>query len=693
MRINALHRPASSPRSSAGAPGRWPRALVAALLLGVVACGGDDPAPVEDTAEPADTVAPDTAEPIDTATPDTAEADTVAPDTATPDTVEADTAEVDTTPPTSFPLACTQHVDCEVACASGRCEDERCAFTAPQSGCVIADDAGTTGECVDALAIDPGGSACLFCNPNAAGEGYTSVALLNDFESGTSGMTLERLTETPATWGVTSRRAASGTSSLYFGHPTEATYDVGARAAGRATTAPLTAPEGVELTLTFELWLDTEQTPAFDFLRVLVDRGTDAEPLELWHSDELGGTTFGEFLPVQVPLGVMSAGARVVFEFDSVDEIINGFEGAYIDSVRVTTGCCAEDGDCSDADRCTADRCEAGACVFEAIEGCCLLASDCADGDLCTRDECPVSGESCDYPPIFGCCHVDADCDDGDPCTRDVCPEDGAQCVNQPLCCSTNAQCDDGDPCTAGTCADGECGYVNACCEGPEDCDDGDSCTADSCVGTTCRHAFTFVAGCCRPNVMTQRFDSGVAGWQLSGATSNVGWRVLATPEAQSGTSALYYGHPTLNYYDTGAANQGTATSTSFQLPLNVDARVTMRVLLDVEASLTRDVFAVEALVGAEVIPIVTKAEVAIGSWQAVTADVSYLAGQTIRLRFRFDTVDALSNSTRGVYVDDVRVLSSCQPRACETEASCTSPVECISGTCDDGGCAYGGGC
>lgn len=693
MRINALHRPASPSRSTSGAARRWPRALAAALALGAIACGGDDPGPVDDTAEPADTVAPDTAEPVDTATPDTAEADTVAPiDTTTPDTLEADTAEVDTTPPTSFPLACTQHGDCEVACASGRCEGERCVFEAPQAGCVIADAAGERGECVDALAADPD-SACLFCNPDAAGEGYTPVALLNDFDSGSSGMSLERLTETPATWGVTSRRAASGTSSLYFGHPTEATYDVGARAAGRATTAPLTAPEGVALTLTFELWLDTERTPAFDFLRVLVDRGAGAEPEELWRSDELGGTTFGEFLPIQVPLGPASPGMRVVFEFDSVDDIINGFEGAYIDTVRVTTGCCAGDADCSDADRCTADRCEAGACVFEEIAGCCLLASDCGDGDLCTRDECPVSGESCEYPPIFGCCHVDADCDDGDPCTRDVCPEDGAQCVNQPLCCTTNAQCNDGDPCTAGTCEDGECAYVNACCEGAADCDDGDPCTADTCVGSTCRHAFTFVAGCCRPNVMTQRFDSGVVGWQLSGATANVGWRLLATPEAQSGTHALYYGHPTLNYYDTGGANQGTATSTPFQLPLNVDARVTMRVLLDVEASPTRDVFSVEALVGAEVIPIVTKAEVPVGSWQAVTADVSYLAGQTIRLRFRFDTVDALANSTRGVFVDDLRVLSSCQPRACEGDVSCTSPVECITGTCEGGGCAYGGGC
>ena len=677
-------------------------AIAASVLPLAILAGCPDEIRIDSDTAALDTV---DAGSLDTAAPDTTAPDTLTVDSEAPDT--ADTAEVvdtvapdtedaaDTSGPTVVALTCTVHSDCLTACASGRCEGEHCVFDAPQAGCVVADPSGDSGTCVAAGVVDPA-SACLFCNPAVQADGYTSMVLANDFDGGQSGLEIEKLADTPATWSVSNRRAANGTSSLYFGDPTGGTYGVGARAAGRATTAPIDGPPGAPLELSFELWLDTEETDGFDHLRVLVDRGAGGQAVEIWSSDAIGGTTHGEFLPVVIDLSqVTSAGMRIVFEFDSVDDIINDFEGAYVDAVRVATGCCASDAHCSDADACTADRCgEDGRCAFEPIEGCCLLGTDCADGDLCTRDVCAVSGGMCSFPAIFDCCHDKADCDDGDPCTEDLCPGDGELCRHQPLCCTTNSDCDDGDGCTVGTCTGNQCSYTFACCEGAEDCDDGDACTSDSCVGTTCKHDFTSVPGCCRPDVLTQRFDSGVpSGWSLSAAMANVGWRVVAAEDAPSGTSVLYYGHPTLHYYDSGGTNHGTATTANVRLPDGVEVRLSMRVKLDVEASPFKDVFTLDALVGDAVVPLATKADAPLSGWQTVSVDLSYLAGQNVRLRFGFDTVDGLANATEGVLIDDLRLLSSCQPRPCQTDASCPSPVQCISGACQEGGCAYDGDC
>src|SRR5262249_2471574 len=43
-------------------------------------------------------------------------------------------------------------------------------------------------------------------------------------------------------------------------------------------------------------------------------------------------------------------------------------------------------------------------------------------------------------------------------------------------------------------------------------------------------------------------------------------------------------------------------------------------------------------------------------TWRAASFDLSAFAGQTIRLRFNFDTVDSVLNNFEGWYVDDVQL-------------------------------------
>ncbi len=682
-------------------------AVLGLLSVGVVACGdsGGGSGPGEDTTVDTaedDTALADTADEPDTATDtsiDDTASDDVGPDVASDTAVPADTSVApDTTnvPDGSFPLACAGNGDCSVGCANGVCTAGRCSFPAPQAGCVVIDEATASGTCVDAGAASPD-AACRTCQPDVFAEGYGPDLFRESFDT-SAGLAIQTVGVSSASWSLSTVRAYDGTRSLYFGDPELMSYDVGGRASAVATTRAIAVPEGAPVTLNFELYLDTEETADFDYLRVLVDQGGDALPVEVWHSNAINGTTFGTFLPIRVSLDdVATAGMRIMFEFDSVDGIINGFEGAYIDAITVTTGCCVIDTECDDGNACTVDTCGAGGtCEFAPAGDCCLTAADCDDGDACTRNECPVAGEACVHPAIFGCCHDLSDCDDDDPCTEDACPADGAMCTHQPLCCDSNADCDDEDECTVGVCEAGQCSYTFACCEDETDCDDGDACTNETCAPTgLCQYEFQAIAGCCQPDVLTERFDTGAPGWTFTALTANVGWRRQTTPDASSGTSVLYYGHPTLSYYQTSGANSGRARSPIFRLPDDAEASVEFNVWIEVEPDLNRDKFSVVAILGSTEVVLLDKSNLNLTTpgWQAVSLNVSYLAGQNIRLAFDFDTVDGVANNSRGVLIDDVRVLSSCQARACQSDAGCTSAASCITGTCVSGGCSYAGIC
>ncbi|MFT7579434.1 MAG: hypothetical protein ACI9MR_001098 [Myxococcota bacterium] len=660
-------------------------ALLASLVTLSAACS--DPATGNDTEDSAVT---DT-EPQDSAQPDGV--DSTPSDSADDSRVDDTVEPTDTALPRVFSLNCDADADCLVACGAGTCSAGRCRFERLTGACVVPDGDVNQARCVPAGALDPV-TACQVCNPSAQAMGYSSVVFGADFETGLQGMATLNLTGSDASWSVSSARASAGVRSAYFGDPTQDTYAVGQRARGTLTTPALTFPSeaaAADVTLTFDLFLDTEETPAFDYVRILLDRGGSSIPEIIWHSDSLGGTTFGVFLPIAVPLGTLpETGATVIFEFDSLDEKINGFEGAYLDSVRVTTGCCAADADCDDANACTTDLCDTdGRCVFSTVEGCCLRDVDCDDADPCTADRCDATANVCKSEPVAGCCGVSADCNDLDACTEDVCDADGG-CLNRPICCAADVDCDDGDACTTGACDGGECSYALACCELDDDCDDNDACTSDRCVGDRCLNVFEPGPGCCKPDILTERFDAPLPpGWTLDPGNNNIGWRLQTTSDAQSGAQVLYYGHPTLNWYDSGNVNQGDARSPLFQVPEGVDARLTLRVLLDVEPDATRDRFSVLAEVAGETVLLADKSALSLGVFQSIDVNIGYLAGQSVRIILRFETIDNQSNQTRGVLVDDLRVTSSCQPRACANASACGSQTPCIAGRCEAGACAY----
>ncbi|MGM0576749.1 MAG: hypothetical protein ACQEXJ_13550 [Myxococcota bacterium] len=594
--------------------------------------------------------------------------------------------------PSTVPAACDADIDCALRCApGGTCVDGECAYTAAK-GCVVPAEASSAWSCVAPGAVHDSG--CLVCNPSERFTDWTSTLLRADLEDDADPFDDVQLLATPgASWGWSDARAGSGDGSLYFGDPGDQTYEVAGRARALVRGPAVDVPPEGGLELRFLVWLDTEQTPGFDVLRAFVVDVDTGERLDVWDSDPLGGSTGGVFLPVVADVDAGDAErVRVGFEFDSVDHLANGYEGAYVDRVVLATGCCAGHVDCDDGDACTTDTCAglAGACEHGEVEGCCNADADCDDDDPCTVDVCSGPGGTCTAEPVEDCCIAAADCDDDDPCTEDVCPEPGASCAHQPLCCSVDEDCDDGDACTAGSCVQGQCFYESTCCETDAECNDGAFCTADRCVDGQCVHEMLGVAGCCISDILTESFDDGdPPGWTFTPKTSGVGWQVASVGDPPSPPSSLYYGDPAAGDFDSPSANKGSATSAPVELPHDAAITLRMQIYLDTESGLLRDIVDVAALTDGGEIPLVDKADLEQGEWTDVQVDLSYLQGRTIRLRFDFNTVDSLDNDGLGVLVDDLAVTTTCEPKACTSGGDCASADSCVSGSCEGGSCAW----
>ena len=646
----------------------------------------------------ADTTAADSAS-VDTGAPDTE--DTQLPDTAptdtgsSPDTQTPPDVATDATPPSTFSLNCETDADCSVACADGACVDGQCTFAAPQPGCVIIDQAKGLGGCVDNGAANPV-SPCLFCNGAVAATGWTSVLVSTGFEEDLGNLQLSNLSGSSATWHVSEARAATGVKSLYFGDPQKQTYDVDDRAAGRITTPPLIVPAGLGLSLTFALWMDTEETQAFDYLRVIRIEA-DGTEVELWHSDALGGTTEGAFVPVAIAIDPVEQPIQIAWEFDSVDALINGYEGVYVDTIRLTSGCCAGATDCDDGNACTADSCpeEGGQCVHEPLAECCNSSKDCDDGDSCTTDTCSGPGGSCENTLLAGCCNTNMQCNDNDPCTEDVCNTEDNTCTNQPLCCNADGDCNDGDKCTVGSCVEGQCSYEFICCLADSECDDGEYCTADQCVNGDCVSVPASLPGCCVPEIMNENFDGEeeLDGWTFDTPNNGVGWQVAGVGTPQSPPNGLYYGNPVTLNFNSGSQNDGKATSGPIELPESVQITLKVKVFIDAESSNSYDKFWLRVKTEAATITLIQKSDLTTKVWKTFEFDITYLTGQTIQLEFEFNSQDSIANTGFGVLVDDIELTTSCEPKVCQNKNDCPSKFKCTAGTCADGVCAYVDSC
>ena len=347
-----------------------------------------------------------------------------------------------------------------------------------------------------------------------------------------------------------------------------------------------------------------------------------------------------------------------------------------------------QDGSCDDGDACTLED----ACVDGLCDG---VSIDCSDDDPCTDplSEVCTGGECVEKTPT--------PCDDSNPCTLDLCQsemEGGctySNVLNTTPCdlnsaCSSGAcqdgactiadevSCDDNNPCTVDTCHDTfgcqygaeDCGiFTIACLDGfcdPVDgcvletdalfCDDGIACSVDSCEPELgCVHDYP--VGCCSTKALIEDFDNGEtpSGWQLQNQAGDVGWQVVAGQRSTTGLGSLYYGDPEALNYDgiIGGQSSGAAVSPFIQVPNTAAPVLRFWIWIQTESSLSFDQFFV--MIGST--QLADKSVAIQSQWTQVTVPLSAHAGQTVQLRFEFDTTDDVANSTEGVYLDDIQVL------------------------------------
>ncbi|MBM4397616.1 MAG: hypothetical protein FJ087_18250 [Deltaproteobacteria bacterium] len=622
------------------------------------------------------------------------------------DSSKADAADVESAPPVELPvtvpLPCEAASDCLNPCGPATCGGGRCSVTTSWGMCFVT--SGDEGTCYGPLQVGRD-ETCMLCNPDVARDRLVPIALTEPFEAAleAQGVSVEDLSDGGIVWQLSEERFHSGKSSLYFGDPAAKTYANGRRAAAAARLPPVRLPEGSASSISFHLWLATEETEGYDVFTVRARAGEDPEVV-VFSSDSLAGTTQGRFLPMAADLSAF-AGRTVALSlvFDSLDHGMNSFEGAYVDDLRVTTGCCAAAADCDDDDPCTDDSCggDGKGCAHERREACCNRDAECSDGDACTADRCSAPGGTCEADPIEDCCHTAADCDDGDDCTEDTCPGDGGRCEHRPACCDDEDDCVAPDPCMKGTCDAGKCSYVDTCCHSDQACEDGDPCTLDVCDGGACDHRPANVPGCCFPTVCEHDFEGSVEDWAFDPAVDGIGWQV-SMERADEGLASLYYGDPVEMVFNKGGVNSGSAVSPVIALPGGIDLTLSFRVWMDTEGDwwttdATLQVYLLSE--GKEYVVWSMGSYEPQQEWAEVSEDVTAFGGREVQLRFDFSSkyydwaLPAASAAGEGVFIDSIAVTSSCAAKGCDAASDCPSLDPCLAGGCIDGQCSYAQSC
>jgi hypothetical protein len=168
-------------------------------------------------------------------------------------------------------------------------------------------------------------------------------------------------------------------------------------------------------------------------------------------------------------------------------------------------------------------------------------------------------------------------------------------------------------------------------------------------------------------------FSDGAGGTILDGFTASGLWHATtnepgASLGGHSSPEYAYYGIDATDTYDNGAANSGNLTSGPIAIPAVGPAQLHFNYRLQSEAGTPFDAAEIQvstdggttfpfliASNGGGQIPQTLK-------WSPLTFDLGAFAGQTIQIRFHFDTVDANANALLGWQVDDVVVVAGTGP-------------------------------
>ena len=174
--------------------------------------------------------------------------------------------------------------------------------------------------------------------------------------------------------------------------------------------------------------------------------------------------------------------------------------------------------------------------------------------------------------------------------------------------------------------------------------------------------------------VLNDDFEGDTSGWTASGLWHKVASSPCTSPDDgyASPVNAFYYGQGATCNYNTGTANSGTLTSPvfsgirststlTFQYFREVEpARPTPEVKAGSHSLVDRTRVEIVTAGGATVVFALSSEDPSTATWVSSGAiSLAQFAGQSIQVRFVFDTVDALKNNKIGWLVDDVVVTGT----------------------------------
>ncbi len=207
--------------------------------------------------------------------------------------------------------------------------------------------------------------------------------------------------------------------------------------------------------------------------------------------------------------------------------------------------------------------------------------------------------------------------------------------------------------------------------------------------------------GCTGSGGLDESFEGGAGSWTTGGLWHLTANSNCASPGYSSAVGAMYYGQDGSCNYDTGSATSGNLISPQIT-GLDASSTLSFDYFRQVESessdSYDKTVVAVSPVGSSTWTTLWSKdsGDASENAWTpSGNLSLAAFAGQTVQLRFRFNSVDEVSNNFTGWFIDDVVVTGTCSP-------SCPWPLghahycrDCGpcgvgEGDCDNGQCESG---
>lgn len=181
---------------------------------------------------------------------------------------------------------------------------------------------------------------------------------------------------------------------------------------------------------------------------------------------------------------------------------------------------------------------------------------------------------------------------------------------------------------------------------------------------------------------LSEDFESAGAGWTATGLWHAASSSACAPPGYSSPTTAFYYGQDGTCSYDTGGASSGTLTSPPISGVISTST-LSFEYFREVESysgSYDRTQVEVVTSSGSATVFDLDATDPSSATWTS-SGEISLaaFAGQTIQIRFRFDTIDGVANDFTGWLIDDVVVTGESPCSGCPSHRTLANAT--ITGT------------